>query len=94
MADLKVDYQLLDSIESNLSNLVSQFENIETDTSSYDGAMGSGDIVGAMGSFSGNWDYHRKQMLSSMQNLGTMVSQTKQHFQDTDTKLAASLTKK
>ncbi|MGH3166374.1 MAG: hypothetical protein ACRDN0_10835 [Trebonia sp.] len=94
MADLKVDYQLLDSIERNLSNLVSQFEHIETQTASYDGALGSGDIAGAMGNFSGNWDYHRKQMVSSMQALGQMVSSTKQHFQDTDTKLASSLTKK
>jgi hypothetical protein len=94
MADLKVDYQLLDAIEHNLSNLVSQFEHIETQTSSYDGAMGSGDIAGAMGNFAGNWDYHRKQMVSSMQSLGTMVSETRQQFQGTDDKLKTSLTNK
>jgi hypothetical protein len=92
MADLKVDYQLLDSIERNLSSLVSQFENIETQTGSYDAAMGSGDIAGAMGNFAGNWEYHRKQIVSSMQSLGQMVNATKKHFQDTDDKLKASLT--
>lgn len=94
MADLKVDYQLLDSIERNLSNLISQFQHIQAQTSSYDAAFGSGDIAGAMGSFSGNWDYHRKHLVGSMQGLGQMVSETKKHFQDTDNKLKSSLTKK
>ena len=94
MADLKVDYQLLDSIERDLGNLVSQFEHIEAQTGSYDGAMGSSDIVGAMGGFSGNWDHHREQMVGSMQALGQMVSSTKNHFRDADDKLKSSLTKK
>lgn len=94
MADLKVDYQLLDSIERSLSTLVSEFQNIQAQTGGYDGAMGSADIAGAMGSFAGNWDYHRKQIAGSMQSLGQMVSQTRKHFQDTDNRLKASLTKK
>jgi hypothetical protein len=94
MADLKVDYQLLDSIERNLSSLVSEFQNIEVQESSYDSAMGSGDIVGAMGSFAGNWDYHRKKLVGSMEALGKMVSETRQGFQKTDCQLASSLTKK
>lgn len=94
MADLKVDYQLLDSIERSLSTLVSEFQNIQAQAGGYDGAMGSADIAGAMGSFAGNWDYHRKQIVGSMQSLGQMVSQTRKHFQDTDSRLKASLTKK
>jgi hypothetical protein len=94
MADLKVDYQLLDSIERNLTSLVSQFQNIEVQTGSYDAAFGSSDITSAMGNFAGNWDYHRKQMISSMESLGQMVTATKKHFQDTDDKLKASLTQK
>jgi len=94
MADLKVDYQLLDSTERNLSDLISQFQNIKAQTSDYNGAMGSGDIAGAMGSFAGNWDYHRKKLISSMQSLGQMVSETKKQFQDADNQLKASLTQK
>ena len=47
-----------------------------------------------MDSFAGNWDYHRKKLVSSMQALGTMISQTKQAFTQTDTKLQSSLTAK
>ena len=46
------------------------------------------------GTFSGNWDYHRKKLIGSMQALGKMVSETKEQFSKTDTGLTASLTKK
>ncbi|HLH59622.1 MAG TPA: hypothetical protein VKV33_10780 [Streptosporangiaceae bacterium] len=94
MADLRVDYELLDSTERTLTSLTSEFQNIKAQEGSYDGAMGSGDIAGAMDSFAGNWDYHRKKLVGSMQALGQMVSQTKQAFQKTDTGLAHDLTKK
>lgn len=94
MADLKVDYQLLDSTERSLSSLVSEFQNIKAQEGSYDGAMGSGDIAGAMDNFAGNWDYHRRKLVGSMQALGKMVSETKREFSKTDCQLASSLTKK
>ena len=94
MADLKVDYQLLDSIERSLTSLQSEFQNIKAQTGSYDGAMGSGDVASAMDGFSGNWDDHRKDLLNSIQSLGKMVSETKQQFQQADNKLKSSLTQK
>ena len=93
MADLKVDYQMLDATEKSLSTLVSEFQNIKAQEQGYEGAMGSGDIAGALGSFSGNWDYHRKKLIGSMQALGQMVSETKDKFRETDKKLASSITK-
>jgi hypothetical protein len=94
MTDLKVDYALLDQSEVTLSGLVSEFENIKAQESAYDGAMGSGDIASAMDSFAGNWDYHRKKLVGSIQALGTMINQTKQAFDTTDGKLQSSLTAK
>jgi hypothetical protein len=94
MADLKVDYQLLESIESSLSSLQSEFANIKTQTGAYDGAMGSAAIVSAMNGFSGNWNSHRKSLITSIQSLGKMVSETITQFQKTDKTLAGSLTKK
>lgn len=92
MADLKVDYALLSSTESTLSSLIGEFSRIESSTGSYDGALGSGDIEGAMGSFAGNWDSHRKQLTDSMRSLGDLVSAARKHFQDADGKLASQLT--
>ncbi|HLH83267.1 MAG TPA: hypothetical protein VKV38_08380 [Trebonia sp.] len=94
MSDLKVDYQLLDSVERSLSRLLSEFQNIKAQTGSYDGAMGSGAVASAMDGFAGNWNDHRKDLIGSMQSLGEMVSQTRQQFQNTDSKLSSSLTEK
>lgn len=94
MADLKVDYQLLDSIERSLSSLLSEFQNIQAQTGGYDRAMGSGDVASAMDGFAGNWNDHRKNLISSIQSLGKMVSETKQQFQNADNKLKTTLTQK
>lgn len=94
MADLKVDYQLLGSIEHSLSSLLSEFQNIQVQTSAYDGALGSGDVASAMDNFAGNWNDHRKSLISSMQALGKMVSETRQQFQKADNKLKSTLTQK
>lgn len=92
MADLKVDFSLLDSTEQTLTSLISEFQNIRAQESGYDGAMGSGDIASAMDSFAGNWDYHREKLVGSMQALGKMISESKTKFHETDTKLASSMT--
>jgi hypothetical protein len=94
VADLKVDYQLLNSIESSLTSLLSEFQNIKAQTSAYDGAMGSGAVASAMDGFAGNWDHHRQGLITSIQSLGKMVSETIQQFKNADNKLSSSLTKK
>jgi hypothetical protein len=94
MADLKVEFDLLDSAEKTLTSLTSEFQNIKTSTGDYDGALGSGDIAGAMGSFSGNWDYHRGKLVGSMQALGQMIGESKKQFHATDNKLASDLKSK
>jgi cation transport regulator ChaC len=91
MADLKVEFDLLESAEQTMTSLTSEFKNIKAQASDYDGAMGSGDIAGAMGSFSGNWDYHRDKLTGSMQALGQMITESKKQFHETDNKLAANL---
>jgi hypothetical protein len=91
MADLVVDYGLLDQAESSLRRLVSEFANIKTQELAYAGAWGSGDIAAAMDGFAGNWDYHRKKLEASMESLGTMVSQCQADFRKVDKGLANDL---
>lgn len=94
MADLKVDYQLLASINGVLSHLISEFEGIEDRTSAYGPAFGSADITAAMGAFAGNWSDHRTTLLGDMQNLDHMVTATTQRFHQADSQLASDLTRK
>jgi hypothetical protein len=94
MADLIVDYQLLDQTEGSLGSLAAEFQKLQALAKGYDGGLGSGDIASAMDDFAGNWDYHRKRLVGSMHALGQLVHETKHGFQDADQKLASSLTRK
>lgn len=94
MSDLKVDYELLSSTEKTLASLVGDFQNLESSTGDYNGALGSPDVQSAMGHFAGNWETHRRQIVASMQSLGKAVAAAKTNFQNTDAKLAASVTAK
>jgi hypothetical protein len=93
-SDLKVDYQLLESIHSTMTGLLSELENIQPQQGEYDGAMGSGSIAGAMDGFAGNWTYHRKQIIGNMQSLNSMVTESVQKFQQADANLKSQLTGK
>jgi len=92
-ADLRISYTDLESTQARMQSLVKDFQDIETDQSKYDGAMGSGDVAGAMDSFAGNWSVHRKKILAKMQNLNSMVQAALVHFPKTDQDLASKLTK-
>jgi hypothetical protein len=94
VADLVVDYSLLGRSEASLRALISEFSNVQTQENAYAGAWGSDDIAAAMGDFASNWDYHRKQLLASMESLSAMVSQSRAGFAKADTSLAGDLTRK
>ena len=93
-ADLKVEFDLLNSAKQTLTTLTSEFQDIKAQEHAYDGAMGSGDITGALGSFSGNWDYHRNKLVGSMQALGQLIDESEKQFHQTDDQLAKNLKSK
>jgi len=92
--DLRISYNDLETTKATMSGLIGELENIQPDQSAYDGAMGSGDISGAMDSFAGNWSVHRQKLLGKMKNLNSMVSSALTDFPDTDRKAASWLTRK
>lgn len=94
MADLVVDYSLLEQVESTLSGLHREFSDIQGQQHAYASAWGSGAIASAMGDFAGNWDYHRKKLLESLESLGAMVGKCKSSFATADTDLSNALTRK
>jgi hypothetical protein len=94
MADLKVNYQLLDTAGRSISSLRQEFNGLQGQEQGFDSALGSAEIASAMDGFAGNWDYHRRLLVSSMEALDTMVQDSKQKFQSTDNALKTSLTKK
>jgi hypothetical protein len=89
--DLDVDYQLLGSIHSALEGVSREFEDIQTTQAGFDGDMGSADVTGAMENFAGNWSYHRKKLISELDNLLTLVEKAIQGFRHADESAAAAL---
>ena len=89
--NLRVDYNLLEASHKTLAGLASEFGNLQASTGGYDVAMGSGTIAGAMGSFAGNWSYHRDQLVANMQKLDDMITESVKQFMDTDQQLAQEL---
>jgi hypothetical protein len=94
VTDLRISYQDLEATKSTMDSLVGEFQNIQTQQAQYDGAMGSGDVAGAMDNFAGNWDYHRKKLIGKMTDLDSMVADTLKEFQKTDSDLTKQITPK
>jgi hypothetical protein len=92
MADLVVDYSLLEQVESTLDGLKKEFENIQAQEHGYWGAYGSGDVAGAMDDFAGNWSYHRGKIVDSMNALSKSVEEVMAETKKFDSGMAKQLT--
>jgi hypothetical protein len=90
--DLKVDYDLLDSIGATMRGLMSEVNGMSANVDQYTDAYGSGPVAGAMGGFADNWGKHKSELVSNMQNLHDMVGKSKTTFQESDEKLKNELT--
>jgi hypothetical protein len=80
VADLRVNYQLHDSVTRTVSALAGEFAHIDDQVGSYEPDYGSGAVAAAMGNFSGNWSSHRKTLLADMGNLGQLTGAAEQRF--------------
>ena len=94
MSDLVIDYQLLQDCSASLTAIHQEFDGVGGHEKDLTGIWGSSDIAHAMDDFAGNWDYHRKKILGSIESLGTMVDTTVKAFQDADKQLKDALTPK
>jgi hypothetical protein len=90
MPDLQVNDDVLADSERRLGKLKSEFENLEHQKDDLHGVWGSGEITDAMGEFFDNWSHYRKKLLSSIEDVGGMVTTTRKTFANTDNKLAQS----
>jgi hypothetical protein len=93
VADLTVDYQILEASERMLASLHQQLASSTGAGGVADQEWGHNGVVGAVGQFRGNWSYHREQIMGRMQALGTMATQSRQSFQAADSKLKSTLAK-
>ena len=93
MADLVVDLGLLESTAGALSMLIEEFSNASRIVTLYQDAVGEPTLVAALQAFADDWKVHREDLLSSMEAVYKMATQSHNAYIATDDKLAKDLKK-
>ncbi len=93
MADLKVDYEELETSRSTVEKLKSEFDGLPHRVSGYDDSWGDGGIKDAMHKFATNWDYRRGLLSEDMTEFGEKVTSCLETFTQADEALAEKMTK-
>lgn len=93
MGDLVVNLDLLERTAGALSMLMNEFNNASKIVSTYHGSIGDPTLAGALDDFASDWSAHRQDLLSSMQSVYKMATESHKAYIDTDDKLAQELRK-
>jgi hypothetical protein len=93
MADLKVDYEVLETSRSTVDKLKSEFDGLPHRVGQYDNAWGEAGIKGAMHKFATNWDYRRGVLSDDMSEFAEKVTSCLETFTQADEALAEKMTK-
>jgi hypothetical protein len=91
MADLVVDLRLLEQTAGSLSTLIEEFSNASKIVSSAQGSVAEPVLVTALDDFANDWSVHRQDLLSSMQTVYKMATESRKAYIATDDKLAQDL---
>ena len=91
MADLVVDLGLLEQTAGSLSMLIEEFSNASKIVSSAQGSVAEPVLVTALDDFANDWSVHRQDLLSSMQTVYKMATESRKAYIATDDKLARDL---
>jgi hypothetical protein len=91
MADLVVDLGLLESTAGALSMLMEEFNNASQIVDDYQGDIGDPKLISALQDFASNWKVHRQTLLSSMNSVYKMATQSHQAYLSTDDRLARDI---
>ncbi|MET8011474.1 hypothetical protein ABZU86_10300 [Streptomyces sp. NPDC005271] len=83
-SDLKVNYELLDSSETSLKTLRTEFKRCTKRQDSLAEDVGAGKMKDAMHEFANNWSGNRKQLLWNLGETLELVQNVKKSFKDLD----------
>lgn len=89
-ADLKVDYLILESSETELKTLKTEFDEIENRRDDTRDIWGHDSVRSAMHEFASNMDYNRGKLSEKLQTVGEKITSTLETFRDADSELAKS----
>lgn len=88
MADLQVNDQVLAESERRLSRLRSEFRHLDDQRDHLHALWGSAAFADAMDDFFDNWVRYRRKLITGIEAVGTLVSETRSTFREVDERLA------
>jgi hypothetical protein len=91
MADLVVDLGLLEQTAGSLSMLIEEFSNASKIVGSAQGSVAEPILVTALEDFANDWSVHRQDLLSSMETVYKMATESRKAYIATDDRLAQDL---
>jgi hypothetical protein len=91
MSDLKVMYDSLNNAHDVLVSLMAEFDSLRGRVSADDSIWGHPAVSSAMDEFSGNMDYHRRQLKDKLKSCDDKVTATVASWQKADTELGKTL---
>lgn len=91
MSDLEIDYAELQSAVERLSRATDAFQNASLDAHALADLTGHPRVAGKVRDFADNWDYHRGQLLQSMQTVLAGLQAIEETFREVDASLAKSV---
>lgn len=86
-----VDYTELSELGESLKQVSDEFYHSNDHFGNYDGAMGSGHVVGKLHEFSENWSDKRKKLAESLKGVSEAASAAADAYDETDTTIATSI---
>lgn len=91
MSDLEIDYAELQSAVERLSRATDAFEDAGLDAHALADLTGHPRVAGKVRDFADNWDYHRGQLLQSMQTVLAGLQAIEETFREVDASLAKAV---
>jgi hypothetical protein len=86
-----VNYDDLQDLGEDLGRVRDEFKNVEDNTDNYDGAMGSGHVVGKLHEFSENWSDKREQLVEQLDGVSQAALAAAEGYRCTDQELAKGM---
>lgn len=90
MADLRVDYAVLDGVHAAMAQIAQEFESLHERRDLDKRVWGGSGIRSAMDDFASNWDRHRQDLTESVQKLSEHCAAIAASFRAVDRTLGAA----
>lgn len=91
MADLQVDYAVLDTIRMSLHSLGGELERMDVRRDEMDPLWVGARVRKSMRGFTDDWDRHRRDLIAEVRELEDKVTVVADTFRDVETALVGSL---